>query len=271
VIADGFLWLTARAPAVRRHLWRGLFELVAYYFSHAEFWTFMNYGYAPEPGEAMPKLDGVDWAQRYPVYLYHRIAGRVDLHGRDVLEVGSGRGGGASYVKRYLKPRRMVGLDIAAGAIAFCRRVHDVPGLEFLEGDACALPFPDSTFDAVINVESSFCYPSLDQFFAEVHRVLRPQGHFLYADLHGPDDDDALEQRLAASGLVLIEKSDITQNVATALHLDSAHRSRSGDRLCPALLRKPFDVFLGVAGTRIPVQLGDGRLRYLAYVLTRNH
>ena len=269
MIADGFLWIAARAPSVRRYMWRGLFELVAFYFRRADFWTFMNYGYAGDDPAGLPKLVGEDGAQRYAVYLYHRVAARVDLRDRVVLEVGSGRGGGASYVKRYLNARRVVGVDNASWAIAFCRRVHQVEGLEFIKGDAEALPFVDASFDAVLNIESSFCYPSIDRFFAEVWRVLRPQGYFLYADICLADELEELERKIANSALILIERSDITSNVIAALRLDSEHRASSGRHLCPPLLRKPFNVFLGVAGTRIPVQLGDGRLRYLAYVLRK--
>ena len=254
---------------MRRYLWRGLFELIAFYFRRAEFWTFMNYGYAGDDLIGLPKLDGDDWAQRHAAYLYHRVAARVDLRGRDVLEVGSGRGGGASYMKRHLKARRVVGLDFASWAIAFCRRVHQVEGLDFIEGHAEALPFADASFDAVLNIESSFCYPSIERFFAEVRRVLRPQGYFLYADIRLANEVEELDREIAASGLILIERSDITSNVATSLKIDSEHRARSGEHLCPPFLRKPFGVFLGVAGTRIPMQLGDGRMRYLAFVLRK--
>ena len=254
---------------MRRYMWRGLFELVAFYFRRAEFWTFMNYGYAGDDLAGLPKLDGKDLAQRYAVYLYHRVAASVDLRNRVVLEVGSGRGGGASYVKRHLKARRVVGLDNASMAIAFCRRVHRVDGLEFIEGDAEALPFDDSSIDAVLNIESSFCYPSIERFFGEVRRVLRPQGHFLYADIRLVNEVEELDRQIAASGMALIERSDITANVNTALRLDSDHRADSGRRVCPPFLRKYFNVFLGVAGTRIPVQLGDGRMRYFAYILRK--
>jgi SAM-dependent methyltransferase len=37
----------------------------------------------------------------------------------------------------------------------------------------------------VINVEASHAYPRLPRFLAEVARVLRPGGHFLYADFRG--------------------------------------------------------------------------------------
>ena len=41
------------------------------------------------------------------------------------------------------------------------------------------VPYPDAAraLDAVINVESSFCYGSIDGFIAEVARVLRPSGY----------------------------------------------------------------------------------------------
>ena len=52
-----------------------------------------------------------------------------------------------------------------------------------MEGNAEKLPFADQSFDAVINVEASHCYPRFPQFLDEVARVLRPGGHFLYTDV----------------------------------------------------------------------------------------
>ena len=51
-----------------------------------------------------------------------------------------------------------------------------------MQGDAQNLPFPDQSFDAVINVEASHQYPDFPRFLEEVTRVLRPGGHFLYTD-----------------------------------------------------------------------------------------
>jgi ubiquinone/menaquinone biosynthesis C-methylase UbiE len=55
--------------------------------------------------------------------------------------------------------------------------------LDFVQGNAENLPFPGQSFDAVMNVQASLSYPSLPRFLAEVARILRPGGHFLYADL----------------------------------------------------------------------------------------
>jgi ubiquinone/menaquinone biosynthesis C-methylase UbiE len=67
-------------------------------------------------------------------------------------------------------------------SIDLCRKRHKLPGLDFVQGDAQDLPFADETFDAVINVEASHQYPDFERFLAEVARVLRPGGHFLYTD-----------------------------------------------------------------------------------------
>jgi ubiquinone/menaquinone biosynthesis C-methylase UbiE len=45
-----------------------------------------------------------------------------------------------------------------------------------VQGDAQNLPFPDQSFDAVINVEASHIYPEFERFVGEVARVLPPEG-----------------------------------------------------------------------------------------------
>ena len=130
---------------------------------------------------ALPLAES-DEPNRFRIQLYHRTATQADLSGKRVLEVGCGHGGGASYLMRTLHPASYTGLDLNPAGIAFCRKRHNLAGLEFVHGDAENLPFPDQSFDAVINIESSLHYPRFPRFLAEVARVLRPGGHFLYAD-----------------------------------------------------------------------------------------
>ena len=132
--------------------------------------VFLNAGYEEDPPMAIP-LAASDEPKRFQIQLYHRTATQVDLSGKRVLEVGCGHGGGASYVMRTLHPASYTGLDLNPAGIAFCRKRHNLPGLEFVQGDAENLPFPDQSFDAVINVESSHCYPRFPRFLAEVARV----------------------------------------------------------------------------------------------------
>ena len=208
---------------------------------------FMNYGY----DDALPaELSKEDEPDRYCIQLYRRVAAAVDLAGLNVLEVGSGRGGGASYVKRCLGPASVLGVDLAASAIAFCRGHYHVPGLTFEQGDAEDLALPDASFDAVLNVESSTCYEHPERFYAEVVRVLKPGGHFLYADVRARDELPAWEQRLAATELEKLEEEDITDRVVAALDRDSRRRSVMIARHAPWGLRRIFHEFAGVPGSK---------------------
>lgn len=144
--------------------------------------VFLNVGYEEDPPMAIP-LDAADETFRPCIQLYHRVATQVDLEGKTVLEVGCGHGGGASYLTRTLRPASYTGLDLNSAGIDFCRRRHMVPGLDFVQGNAEELPFPDRSFDAVINLESSLFYAHFPRFLSEVARVLGFGGHCLYADL----------------------------------------------------------------------------------------
>ena len=136
--------------------------------------VFFNFGYEEDPPMALP-LEARDEPNRYCIQLYYVTASQVDLTGKKVLEVSCGAGGGASYIARTMGPASYTGLDLNPASIEKCRKSHDVPGLDFVQGDAQNLPFPDGSFDAVINVEASHQYPDFARFLAEVVRVLRPE------------------------------------------------------------------------------------------------
>mgnify|MGYP003327652535 CR=1 FL=1 len=105
-----------------------------------------------------------------------------DISKQNLLEVGSGRGGGSSYIQRYLKTETVTGLDISSDAVQLSNSSFDTPGLTFVQGDSENLPFENAVFDAVLNVESSHCYGNITLFLTEVKRVLKPGGFFLWAD-----------------------------------------------------------------------------------------
>jgi len=267
------LALMAAHPGLRRLAYRTFFQVLARRSQDAAWWTCMNYGYAPcdgPPGDApVPPHAGAEAAERTSLQLYDHVAAAVPLAGREVLEVGCGRGGGAAFLCRHHGAARVTGLDVAGAAIAFCRRVHRLPGLSFAQGDAENLPFEAATFDAVVNVEASFCYGDFDRFLAETYRVLRPGGHLLFADLRLTSEVGALRRSLARSGFALRSSEDITRNVLRALEIDNERRVRACDRNVPRPLRGLMRFFVGAAGTRIPLFLADGRMRYLCFALRK--
>jgi cyclopropane fatty-acyl-phospholipid synthase-like methyltransferase len=74
----------------------------------------MNFGYRhSDPAIELLPLLPEDEPDRSAIQLYHHVLGGVDLNGRDVLEMGCGRGGGCWYISRYCAPRSVTGLDLS--------------------------------------------------------------------------------------------------------------------------------------------------------------
>lgn len=184
----------------------------------------LNLGYEEDPPMALP-LAAPDEANRFPIQLYHRTATQVDLDGKRMLEVSCGHGGGASYLVRTLRLASYTGLDLNRAGIDFCRKTYDLAGLDFVHGDAENLPFADRSFDAVLNIEASHAYAHFPRFLSEVARVLRPGGHFLYADLRPRARIAEWEAALADAPLRLLSETSIVDEVARGLLKNSA-RSR---------------------------------------------
>lgn len=264
-----FLRLFARlldVPVARRFVWKRWYRYLSQRFHDAD-WNYLNYGLVPAPGDPPLQLPPEEEPDRTWAALYHHVARPIDLTGRAVLEVGSGRGGGASFIKRHHGPARMVGVDISDTAVALCRQRHHVPGLSFQQGDAEALPFAKGEMDAVINVESSHCYGSFPTFLAEVRRVLRPGGHFLYADFRAADAVASWTADLRAAGFIERGRQDITAQVVRAIEQDHARRAALIERTIPRPLLTTFRQFAGVPGSMIHQALRDGGLVYLSFVL----
>src|SRR6476646_7619935 len=178
--------------------------------------VFLNVGYEEDPPMAVPLAES-DVPNRFHIQLYHRVAAQADLRDKRVLEVGCGHGGGASYLMRTFRPASYTGLDLNRAAIAFCSERHELPGLDFVHGDAEKLPFPDDSFDAVINVESSGAYPHFSRFLAEVARVLRPGGHFLYTDLRPRRNIAEWEAALDGAPMRMLSHEDSNAQVVRGL------------------------------------------------------
>ena len=256
-----------RVPTVRRLLWRGWYQFLARQYPDTQ-WTFMNYGHRPTHGAMPLALAPEDEADRSCIQLYQIVAGAVDLTGREILEVGSGRGGGASFVVRYLRPSRVVGIDSSPLAVAFSRARHRAPGVSFEVGNAEKLGFDAASFDEVINVESSHCYGDLSAFVREVRRVLRPNGHFLYADFRPRTELDAWRHTLS-TGLSLVQERDITPGVIAALDVDDDRkRSLINQRVARPLV-SVFRQFAALRGTALYDKFRDGSVMYRAFVFSR--
>lgn len=247
-------------PKSRKWAWRRLYDGLSRMWRDDD-WRFMNYGYLP-PGPAFP-LSAEDEPDRPFIGLYHQALDGLAVAGADVLEVGSGRGGGARWIARSLQPRSMVGIDYSPQTVRRATRLcAGTPGLSFRVGDAERLPLADASVDIVVNIESSHCYGDVAAFAREVARVLKPGGTFSFADMRARSMLARLDSDLAAGGLTLVAERDLTGGVLAALQAAEARKLSRIDRSW--LFRRFLREFAGTSGSLLHRGLSQGGVVYLA-------
>ncbi|MEC8625186.1 MAG: class I SAM-dependent methyltransferase, partial [Bdellovibrionota bacterium] len=193
------------------------------------------------------------------------------FEGKNIVEVGSGRGGGARFISENYPIISFMGFDLSLRNIEYCNNVNsDSTNLSFKKGDAENLPLPNSYVDIVLNVESSHCYPNFEKFIEEVSRVLKKGGYFIFADFRPPEKFPELEETFEEKGLKLAIKNDITKNVLMALDYDSDQRISFIKRFTPKIMFPVMKIFSGVKGTLVYKKFQDKDLCYFYYVLSKD-
>lgn len=117
-----------------------------------------------------------------------------DVSGKKVLEVGSGAGQCARWLRS--QGAEAFGLDLSERQLQHSRRIDEQTGVAVPSvcGTATALPFADDTFDVVFSSFGALQFVADDvDMVAEIARVLRPGGTFAFSVTHPirwamPDD-----------------------------------------------------------------------------------
>ena len=224
---------------------------------------FLNYGYVSLGLGDEARFEVPDRVfNRNSVRLAFELVGDAELQNRRVLDVGCGRGGNVALMAETFGAEA-VGVDLAPEAVAFCRKTHQ-HGARFEVGDAEHLPFDDAAFQVVTNVESSHTYPNLRAFYAEVRRVLEPEGRFLYTDLLPVERWMEVRVLLPALGLKIENERDITANVLASCDAIAATRAQAfGGH------SEMIDNFLAVPGSGVYEQMRSGAWEYRIIRATR--
>ncbi len=111
------------------------------------------------------------------------FVGQLPLQpGMRVLDVACGSGNLAVLTARLGCPTR--GVDIASNLLVQARSRAEAEGLEieFVEGDAEALPYADGEFDAVVTMFGAMFAPRPALVASELYRVVRPGGFVAMAN-----------------------------------------------------------------------------------------
>jgi SAM-dependent methyltransferase len=150
---------------------------------------------------------------------------------RRVLDVGTGEGQVARLATT-TGPATVVGIDPTWAQLEVARRRGGAP--YYVRAEAAALPFPDHAFDAVVACLVFEHVESVDAAIAEVGRVLRPGGRFLFFLNHpllqvpgsGWIDDRILGEQYWRVGPYLVEDSSL-EEVEKGVFIRFVHRPLS--------------------------------------------
>lgn len=102
--------------------------------------------------------------------------------GGRVLEVGCGRGVALPVLARLLRPSRLTGLDPDTEFLneARVRLAESGVAAELVPGDVRRLPFPDGSFDLIVDFGTCYHIARAELALAEVARVLATGGLFVH-------------------------------------------------------------------------------------------
>ena len=132
------------------------------------------------------------WSRFYDAPLVQRLTYRPEqdavLRGLQrakpgrVLDVGCGTGLLAGRICREFARADVVGCDFSGGMLE--KALENAPRASLARGSAIALPFRDSSFEAVVSTEAFHWFPDQPAALREFYRVLAPGGRLLVSLIH---------------------------------------------------------------------------------------
>ena len=107
--------------------------------------------------------------------------------GQTVLDLGSGAGNDVFVARSLVGPAgKVIGVDMVPRMVDLAKAAAvrlDAGNVEFLEGEIEELPLENETVDVAVSNCVLNLVPDKAKAFAEIHRVLKPGGHFCISDI----------------------------------------------------------------------------------------
>jgi len=171
-----------------------------------------------------------------------------------LLDVGTGPGDFLKRLRMSGHRGRLVGIDASAGMVAKARAATD--DVEFLQGDAQLLPFPDQSFDVVTARHMLYHVADIPLALGEARRVLRPKGRFLAVTNIRENMGDYRKALGEAADKLKGEIADVLRIVVPA---SDVFNEQNG----PSLIRETFgNVRVAFMEAALRFESADPPLRY---------
>jgi ubiquinone/menaquinone biosynthesis C-methylase UbiE len=127
-----------------------------------------------------------DWAVKtFPVWRNWISAAIPEIKGPDVLEVSFGTG---YLISQYADQFNAFGIDYNWDLTSIAKHNLQKSNVQanLLQADVFNLPYPNKTFDTVVNTMAFTGYPDGQSALKEIRRVLKDDGRFILVDIDYP-------------------------------------------------------------------------------------
>ncbi|HSB93931.1 MAG TPA: bifunctional demethylmenaquinone methyltransferase/2-methoxy-6-polyprenyl-1,4-benzoquinol methylase UbiE [Flavitalea sp.] len=125
------------------------------------------------------------------------VAELKEIRPKAILDVATGTGDLAIMAEKFLKPERVIGIDISEGMLQKGREKLQKIGksaiISLQTGDSEAINFPDSSFDAITVAFGVRNFQDLEKGLAEMLRVLTPGGKLVILEFSKPNQPGVTE------------------------------------------------------------------------------
>lgn len=136
-------------------------------------------------------------------FLNRFLSGGIDIYWRKqaikelkeikpqiILDVATGTADVAIMASKYLRPEKVIGIDISEGMLQLGRekiaKLLLSNHIELQHGDSEAINFEENTFDAVTVAFGVRNFQNLEQGLREMYRVLKPDGKVVILEFSQP-------------------------------------------------------------------------------------
>ena len=103
---------------------------------------------------------------------------------KQILDIGCGNGSQTFYIAEIIGFENIIGIDLNEANIENASKHYSSDKIIFMIDDAQKLSTVKSySVDIVVCIESAFHYPNKEAFLQAVHRILKPEGQLIIADI----------------------------------------------------------------------------------------
>src|SRR3984957_18295751 len=182
-----------------------------------------------------------------------RLLEGSDIGGCAVLDIGCGLGAIDELLVKEYRAASVIGIDVDPSLLERMQERIERAGMtdriQGLQVEGGPLPFADASFDVVFSKDSLVQIPDKPAIFAEVLRVLRPEGRFIASDwLRGGT------AQYSAEMLEYFRLEGIAYNMATLAESAAALRAAGFDNV---EIRDRHDWYLDLAQRELEAMEGS--------------